>query len=140
MADTNATVGYGSTLAFSTDDTTYTPIAQTVDLNGPEPEIGDVKVTNNDSENATHEHLPGLIEPGENEFKVVYAKAACNTLYTMFGTRTVYWWKETYPDGAFWKFKGYMKKFGTEAPTEDGAIMNTIGLKLTKKPTFTPGS
>jgi len=32
-----ATAGYGSTLAHSTDGTSYTDIAQTVDLSGPEP-------------------------------------------------------------------------------------------------------
>lgn len=135
----DSTIGFGSTLSHSTTSGgTYTPIAQTVDLNGPEPEIGDVKITNNSSPNRTHEYNPGgLIEPGTLEFQVVYAKAACATLYAMFGDQTVYFWKETYPDGSYWSFQAYVNKFGTEAPTEDSAIMNTIGLKLTGKPTFT---
>ena len=46
----DATVGYGSILAHSTDGTTYTAIAQTVDLPGPEPEVGEINITNNDLE------------------------------------------------------------------------------------------
>jgi hypothetical protein len=134
-----ATVGYGSQLLYSTtEEGSYSAIAQTVDLAGPEPEIGEVNITNNDSANATKEYLPGMIEPGEMEFEVIYKKDACNTLYTMFSGRTVYWFKLAYPDGSYWIFPGFLNSFGTEAPTEDEAIRNTIGIKLTALPTFTP--
>jgi hypothetical protein len=137
---TDATVGYGSTIGYGTDGTTYTSVAQTVDLAGPEPEIGDVGITNNDSPDNTKEYMPGMIEPGEIEYDVVYKKDVCNTLYTMFGDGTTYYWKETFPDGSTWTFKGYLKKFGTETKTEDEAIKNTISIKLTNKPVFTAGS
>ncbi len=135
---TDSTLGFGSILAYSSAGTTYTAIAQTVDLSGPEPEIGDVKITNNDSPNRTHEYHPGgLIEPGEMDFQVVYKKSVCATLYAMFGDEINYFWRETYPDGSKWDFKGYLKKFGTEAPTEDDKMTNTMTLKLTNKPVFT---
>jgi hypothetical protein len=135
----DATSGFGSTLSFSDLGVTYTDVAQTVDLSGPEPEIGDVKITNNDSPNRSHEYMPGggLIEPGEQDFEVVYTKTQCAALYTMFGDGLEYFWRETYPDGSKWEYKGYIKKFGTEAPTEDESIRNSITLKLTTKPAFT---
>ena len=132
-----ATAGFGSILAHSTDGTTYTAIAQTVDLSGPEPEVGDINITNNDSPARTMEYIPGMIEPGEQEFEVIYKKDVCAALYAMFGDGIIYFWRETYPDGSKWEYKGFLNKFGTEAPTEDEAIRNTIGLKLTTKPNFT---
>lgn len=135
-----ATVGYGSTLAFSLLGTTYTDIAQTVDLTGPEPEVGEVGITNNDSPDNTKEYIPGMIEPGEIEFEVVYTKTQAAALYALFGDGNVYFWRETYPDGSKWEFKGFLNAFGTEAPTEDEAIRNTVGIKVTNKPTFTAGA
>ena len=137
----DATKAYGSVIAYSTTENgTYTDIAQSVDLGGPSPEVGDVGITNNDSPDNTKEYMPGMIEPGELEFQLVYKKDQCATLYGMFGDDVVYWWKETYPDGSSWKFAGYIKGFGTEGETEDGALMNNVTIKLTSKPAFTAGS
>ena len=138
----NATKGYGSILAYSTPavPATYIVVAQTVDLEGPSPEVGDIPITNNDSPANTKEYMPGMIEPAEQDFQVVYTKAQAASLYALFGDGLIYNWRETYPDGSKWEYKGYQKRFGTEAPTEDGAIRNTITLKLTQKPVFTPGA
>lgn len=140
MPASTATKGYGSILAHATTFAgTYTAIAQTVDLAGPEPEVGDINVTNNDSPSNTKEYIPGMIEPGEQDFEVIYKKAEAAILAGMLGDGIVYFWRETYPDGSKWEYPAYMKKIGTEAPTEDGAIRNSITLKLTSKPVFTPG-
>ncbi len=134
-----ASKGYGSTLGHSVDGVAYTAVAQTVDLSGPEPEVGEVNITNNDSPDNTKEYLPGMIEPDELEFEVIYKKTQAATLYGLFGNGIVYFWQITYPDNSNWKFKGFLNAFGTEAPTEDEAIRNTVGIKLTSKPTFTAG-
>ena len=134
----DATLGYGSALSYSLAGTVFTEIAQTVDLAGPEPEVGDVNITNNDSPDNTKEYIPGMIEPGEQTFEVIYKKAVCAAVYALMGI--IYFWEETYPDGSKWAFKGYVKGFGTEAPTEDEAIRNTITIKLTTKPVFTAGA
>jgi hypothetical protein len=137
----DATVGYGSVLSTSaTQGGTYTDIAQTVDLTGPEPEVGEINITNNDSPDNTKEYLPGMIEPGEMSFEVIYSSAQAEDLYTMFGDGLVHWFKETYPDGGSWTFPGFLNAFGSEAPTEDEAIRNTVGIKLTGKPVFAAGS
>ena len=136
----DATPGYGAQLGYSTTGSDYTNIAQTVDLTGPEPEVGEVGITNNDSPDNTKEYMPGMIEPGTQEFELIYKKSVCNTLYGMFGNGITYFWKLEYPDGSSWTFKGFLKSFGTEAPTEDEAMKNTIGIKLTNKPTFQAGA
>lgn len=132
-----ATKAYASIIAYSTDDVTYVDIVQTIDLAGPSPEQGDIKTTNNSSPSNTHEYMPGLIEPGELDFDIVYTKTQANTLYGLFPGNPVYFWRETYPDGSKWQFKAYVKGFGTEGETEDGKLTNTMKLKLTTKPTFT---
>lgn len=138
------TVGYGSILSYATLTAgvagSYTAIAQTVDLTGPDPEVGDINVTNNDSPANTKEHAPGMIEPGTMDFELIYKKAVTTTLYGMFGDGNVYGFKETYPDGSTWVFQGYLSKFGMETKTEDQAIKNKITIKLTNKPAFTAGT
>lgn len=135
-----ATKAFGSIIAFSLAGSVYTDIVQTVDLAGPSPEVGDIKITNNSSPNNTHEYMPGLIEPGELDFDIVYTKAQCATLYALLGDGNTYFWRETWPDGSKWEFKGYVKGFGTEGETEDGKLTNSMKIKLTTKPVFTAGS
>lgn len=138
MPGTDATLGYGSQLYYRATggSGTWTKFAQTVDLKGPEPEVGDVKITNNDSPNNTHEYKPGMLEPGTQDFDIVYDKTQCATLYALLGNGTLYDFAEVYPDSAGWTYTGYVKKFATETKTEDEAIKNTVTLKLTTKPVF----
>jgi len=140
MAESSATMAYGSVIAYSETDSSYDPIAQSKDLAGPAPEVGDVNITNNDSPDNTKEYHPGMIEPGELEFQLVYKKDVCAELYGLLGDETVYYWQETWPDGSTWKFKGYIKSFGTEGETEDGMLENSCTIKLTNKPVFAAGS
>lgn len=134
-----ATKAFGSVIAVGDDDLAYVDVAQSVDLSGPSPEVGDINITNNDSPDNCKEYKPGMIEPGELEFELIYTKAQCATLYGKFGDDTVYFWRETYPDGSTWKFQGYIKSFGTEGETEDGALTNSVTIKLTTKPAFVAG-
>jgi hypothetical protein len=138
------TPGYGSTLAYAVitggSPGAYNHIGQSVDLGGPSPEVGDIKVTNNDSPNNTHEYGPGMIEPGVIEFELVYESTVLEALYALFGNGIIYSFQETFPDNSYWTFTGYFKKFGTETKTEDDAIKNKISIKVTGKPVFTPHS
>jgi hypothetical protein len=144
MTMTNYTLGYQSKL-YSAPYTTngnavgsYVAVAQTKDLSGPEPEVGKVNVTNNDSPANTKETAPGMIAPGDMEFEIVYTKAQANTLYITFGDQNIYAWREVYPDGAAWTFLGFLSKFGTETKTEDESITNKITITITSKPVFLP--
>ena len=67
---TTYTVGYGSQIYYGTrGGTPATKVAQTRDIKGPSPEVGDVKLTNNDSPNNTKEYGPGMLEPGEVDWE-----------------------------------------------------------------------
>jgi hypothetical protein len=145
---TDATLGYGSQLysrpisgsGSGSGASTWTKFAATIDLKGPEPEIGDVKITNNDSPNRSHEYKAGggLIEPGSQDFECVYNKTEQARIYAMFGDGNDYEFAEVYPDGAGWTYTGYLKKPGVETKTEDEAIHSTLTIKLTTKPQFDP--
>src|SRR5436305_133763 len=131
---TDATLGYASQLysqalagSGSGSGGSWVKFAATIDLKGPEPEIGDVKITNNDSPNKSHEYKAGggLIEPGTQDFEVVYNKTEQARIYAMFGDGNNYNFAEVYPDGtggtggSGWTYTGYIKKIGVETKTED---------------------
>lgn len=127
------TQGFGSTISYApiTSGTigTYVPIAQTIDLESPSPEVGDIKITNNQSPGNSHEYGPGLIEPGALEWQVVYVKSTFETIYAFLGNGLIYSFKETFPDGATCTTTGYWKKLDVKTKTEDAAIMGTMGIK-----------
>lgn len=137
-------VGYGSKIEFATDTNgtpgTYTKIGQTKDIKGPDSEVGDVKVTNNDSPDNTKEYGPGMIEPGVIGWDLVYEKTDFATLYALFGDGNKYFWRETFADGSTMVAPGYLKKLPIVTKTEDEANMVSVEVKLTGKPVFTAGS
>lgn len=137
MSASNYTLGYGSTISIAPiaggTVGSYVAIAQTVDLNSPASEVGDVNITNNDSPNNTKESVPGMIEPGDLEFEVVYVKAQFQTLAGYRGDGNIYSFKETFPDGAVCVFPGYIKKLSLEGKTEDDALKGKITIKLNGK-------
>jgi hypothetical protein len=140
------TVGFGSYISYATETVglgtsssstgSYTKIAQTIDLNSPMPEVGDIKITNNDSPNNTHEYAPGLIEPGTLEWEVVYVKSTFETIYAFLGNNSIYSFQETFSDGSVCTFSGYWKTLGVEGKTEDDALKGKMSIKLTSKPVW----
>lgn len=141
---TPAVKAYGSTLAYATVTSgtvgSYTTIAYTIDLSSPDVEVGDIKITNNSSPNNTHEYMPGMYEGGTTEHELIYTKAQAASLYALMDATTIYSWQETYPDNSTWVWTGYVKKFGTEGKTDDGALTCKMSTKVCTKPVFTAGS
>ena len=128
------TAGYGSIIYFSPDNTTWTKVGQSKDIKGPTPEVGDIKITNNDSPANTKESAPGMIEPGEISFEVIYTPAGFAALYGIFGNGIIYFWKEVFADHSGFVAQGYLKKLPVETKTEDEANHIAVTVKLTSKP------
>jgi hypothetical protein len=141
---TNYTLGYNGKFLMAPLSAgvpgTYVQVGQTKDLSGPEPEIGKVNVTNNDSPNNTKETAPGMINPGDQEIELIYRAGQANVLYATFGDGNFYGFKEIYADGSYWTFIGFLSKFGIETKTEDEANTNKFTVTLTTKPAFTVGA
>jgi hypothetical protein len=126
MPASSATKSYGSILSYSTTSGgTYTKVAQTVDLGGPEPTVGKISILNNDSPSNTKEYLAGLIEPGAYSFSLIHRPADTATIYALMDAQTTYFWKVT---------------FQQEGKTDDGAITTKCEIQLAGFPTFTAGS
>lgn len=137
---TNATKGYGASLAWGTTPGSLTDIIQIRDISGPSVEVGEVDITNQDSANEFKEWLPGFADAGEVEFNVVYTKAQCASLYSIVANGDIYYFVLTLRDGSTWAFYGFIKNFGTEVEYEDSVIENEISIRVTGKPTFAVGS
>jgi hypothetical protein len=135
---TDATLGYGSQLYYSADGEIWKKLLQTIDLTGPEPEVGDVKITNNDSPANTHEYKPGMIEPGEQELDSIFTAAQMAILDGMLGDGNIYEFCEVYTDSgpSGWHYAGYVKKIGVTTKTEDEANHAGVTIKLTSRPEF----
>jgi hypothetical protein len=139
------TPGFGSTISYAattvsggvyTVSGTYAKIAQSIDLASPEIEIGDIKLTNNDSPNQSHEYAPGLLEPGEIQFEWIYTPAEQATIYGITGDGNVYSFKETFSDGSNFIWLGWIKKIGVETKTEDNANKGKVTIRCKSKPAF----
>jgi hypothetical protein len=145
MSNTAYTAGYKSSIwmaqcTFSGGVYTpgsYTKIGQTKDIKGPSPEVGEIKLTNNDSPNNTKESAPGMIEPGDISFELYYTPTGYTALYTAFGDGNMYSFKEIFADASGFTSLGYLKKLPVETKTEDEANMVNVEIKLTAKPMFT---
>lgn len=134
---TNSTKAYGSQLYYKgPSDGDWVKIAQTRDLSSPSPEKGDINITNNDSPDNTKEYRPGMVEPGDLEFELIYEKSQQAELLGLMDDDAIYEFAIEYPDGAGWEFVGYVKGFGTEGETEDGVLVTTCTIKVTGMPEF----
>lgn len=144
MPATNYTPGFGSSVYWATNTAgtagSYTKLSNTKDIKGDDSEVGDIKVTNNDSPDNTKEYGPGMTEPGTIEWEMVYNKTAYNTLVGMKGDGNLYFWKEVFADGSTIVVPGFIKKIPLVTKTEDEANMMTVTVRCTGKSVFTPGS
>lgn len=132
---------YGTVLQVDTGG--FADVAEVVDIMGPDITVNAVKTTHLTSANAFHEHIPGLGEAGEITFNLRFGKAQFNTIYGYI--RTTKTWRIKFPlidtesSNTRWDANAFITKIGTEMP-EDDKIVAPVTLKVTGKPTFTPGS
>src|SRR4051812_43149794 len=117
MADPNTTPGHSTKFAFGNGATlatssTWTEIAQILEISPPEVEADDVETSNMASTDQFKTFDPGWADAGEVEISVQYEKAASTTIYGLFRVKKGF--KMTFEDGSSWGFDGYVKKFGGE--------------------------
>jgi hypothetical protein len=138
--------GFGTSIAFATyNDSsgtpvigTYTAIAQSMDVNSPSEEGGTIKITNNQSPGpsgglARHEYAPGLVEPGDTEFDVIYYKSKHLVVVQMANNGVIYIWQITFSDtpATLCTFTGFITGAPLSGKTEDDAMKGKIKIKVT---------
>ena len=128
----SASIGKGTTLGTSPDNTTYTPIAELQDCNFPEVDCDDVEVTDYGSSQVVF--IPGWDAGQDMSFATFYTKVVYAALIAL--RRTTKYYKITLPDTSSVMWQGYMKKVGGPIPLK-GAIINNSTVKVNSAITFT---
>ncbi|HKQ02635.1 MAG TPA: phage tail tube protein [Actinomycetes bacterium] len=139
---TQAKIGYGTRLACEFTTGVYTDVAEVVTIGPPQPVADDVKVTNQDSPNRTHEYISGMIEAGEASMTLNWlpndpTQDETTGLLALSISGATKNWRITTPHTPplIWTFPGYVKAFKPAIPTE-GAMTSEVTLKVTGASTF----
>jgi hypothetical protein len=144
MSNTQYTQGFGSQIWMAPTTLsagvytpgTYVKIGQTKDIKGPSIEAGEIKVTNNDSPNNSKEKRPGMADPGDMSWEIVYTPAGYTALYASVGDGNMYSFKEIFTDGSGFVGLGFLKKAPVETKTEDEANMVSVEVTLATRATY----
>ncbi|MDB5297300.1 MAG: hypothetical protein JWO31_3283 [Phycisphaerales bacterium] len=124
-------ISYASVATYDGEGATFTPFAKLRSITPPKPEAEDIDITNSDSPDSAREFEPGLFDPGETEFTILYNKAVAVALYALF--RVPKGFRIEFPDGSGWLFNGYVKSIGDEGDLGD-VYETTITIKISGKP------
>ena len=129
----NAAIGYGTTIAISTNGgTTFTDVAEVFSITPPSDTVDTVDVTHMASPNATREFVLGLRDPGEASFEMnfVPGSAADTLLQTIRDSRQTVSCRITFPNDATWTFSGILTGYEPEVPVDD-RMTATVTFKVT---------
>ncbi len=143
-----ATTTYLGTLQYDSGGGVYVDVGQIVDFTSHVAEVTDVKTSHLASTSATHEYLPGFIEPGTVSFTLNFVKTDYTTLHGHLLARQTRNYKirlndgSTASNGSNTVFLGYVKSLGKGQLSTDATapIQATGSLKVSGVPTYTAGS
>lgn len=122
MAETQASLGYGSVFAVSTDDgATYVDLAEISNITPPSATIDMVDATHMQSPNADREFIIGLNDPGSASFDMNFipGSAADLKIQAVKAARARVKCRITFPNGVTWTFSGLLKTYEPAVPTDD---------------------
>jgi predicted secreted protein len=120
----------------------FTAIANVTSVKGPEIERETYDVTAHDSEDGWREYIGGLKDGGEVSLEINYDPRVHDTLVADFDDTVARDYQMVFPDpagGGMWAFKAFLTGFSQEAPVDD-KLSAELTLKMTGKPTITPGA
>lgn len=122
MADTQASIGYGTFFHISEDlGATWTEMAEVYDITAPNDSVDEVDATHMQSPNRTREFIPGLIDPGEASFEMNFVPGSPSDLkiaaLKTAGTRVRC--RITFPNAVAWTFTGWVSGYEPAVPTDD---------------------
>lgn len=120
--ETQASLGYGSVFAVSTDDgATYVDLAEVSNITPPSSTIDMVDATHMQSPNADREFIIGLNDPGEASFEMNFipGSAADLKIQEIKAARARVKCRITFPNGVTWTFSGLLMTYEPAVPTDD---------------------
>jgi hypothetical protein len=142
MAETQASIGYGSFFHISRDsEVTWLALAEVFDITPPNDTVDEVDATHMQSPNRTREFTPGLIDPGEASFEMNFVPGSASDLLIAEikagGERVKC--RVTYPNGVTWKFSGWVSGYEPAVPTDD-KMTATVTWRVTGPTVSTPAA
>lgn len=144
MSASTSTIGYGDTLEWSTDDTTWNEIAELKTADIPTNTVEKVERTHMNSPDRTKEYTPGLRDTNDVPFTFNFNSEDYEALYTLEANATVATWRHTLAPndgeatGAVYEYDGFVEIGG--APREvEGITEVSATIKRAGAFTFTPG-
>lgn len=142
MAETNASIGYGSFFHISRDsEATWIDLAEITNITPPNDKIDEIDATHMQSPNRTREFIPGLIDPGEASFDMNFIPGSTTDLLIAeiktAGERVKC--RVTFPNGVTWKFSGWVSGYEPAVPTDD-KMTATVTWRVTGPTISTPAA
>jgi len=107
-------------------------------------EIGELDITTLDSPDRAKEFMAGDLDAGECAIAGMIKKAddeqTVVKMMSLIQASATEDWTVTFPSGAKWVFKAFVKSFKTAEATTDGMVGFSATLRLSGKPVYTPAS
>lgn len=122
MAETEARIGYGSTIEISTDDgASYVLLAEVTNIKPPSDSLDIIEATHMASPNATKEFILGLNDPGECSFDINFVPGGDTDakLQAVKAARLRVRVRLTFPNLVKWTFGGILTGYEPDVPTDD---------------------
>ncbi|MGI5347045.1 phage tail tube protein [Streptomyces sp. CA-250714] len=118
---------------------TFTAIANVTNIEGPEIERDTYDVTSHDGVDGWRDFIGGLKDGGEVTLEVNYDPRVHDDLIADFEDTDPRDYKIVFPKSlGSWQIKALLTGFSSEAPV-DGKLAAELKLKVSGKPTITPG-
>ena len=124
-------IGAGTKFLRSDDGSVYAQVTKVLDLTPPGMTRGSSEKTYLEATNNAKSYEPGMIDPGEMEVTLEFAKEdpAQVLLKADFNTKANFYYKVVYPDNTFHSFMGHITDWGMEVPKEE-TVTRKIKIKL----------
>lgn len=140
MAETQASIGYGSLFDISRDsEVSWLTMGEVFDITPPNDTVDEVDATHMQSPNRTREFIPGLIDPGEASFEMNFIPGSPSDLLVAeiktAGERVRC--RITFPNGVTWKFTGWVTGYEPAVPNDD-KMTATVTWRVTGPTVSTP--
>ena len=107
-------------------------------------EIDEIDITTLDSPNGAKEFMSGDIDAGECDIAGYIKKTddeqTVVKMMALIQSGSTEDWIVTFPSGAKWEFKAFIKSFKTTEETTDGLIGFSGGLRISGLPVYTPST
>ena len=138
-----ATRTMGTTLAKkkSGSETTDTTIANLTSIGEIGVESDEIDATDLDSPDNYKEFIAGSKDAGEVPIAGnIKSEANVEKMLALAESQSLEDWIVTYPSGATWTFKAFVKSFKDGEKNVDGLANFTATLRISGKPTYTPAT